>query len=89
MQKSDMICSSTANVIIKNEHGENAGRYYCPHSALQDLFQKISSADGYATDKDVSKLSADFMKDTLLNVTKLTFDVLSEEKVIKSIELCN
>lgn len=88
MQKSDMICSSTANVIIKNEHSENAGRYYCPHSALQDLFQKISCVDGYAIDKDVSKLSADVMKDALLNVPKLTFDVLSEEKAIKSIELC-
>ena len=72
-----------------HEHSENAECYYCPHSALQDLFQKISSADGYAIDKDVSKMSADVMKDTLLNVPKLTFDVLSEEKVIKSIELCN
>ena len=86
--KSDMICSSTANLIIKNENGENAGRYYCPHSAMQDIFHKISSADGYTIDKDVSKLSA-VMEDTLLNVPKLTFDVLSEEKVVKGIELCN
>ena len=86
-----MICSSTANVIIKNEDGENGARYYCPHSAMQDLFQKISSADGYTIDKDVSKLSADVMEDTLVNVPKVTFDVLSEEKVIKSIniEVCN
>ena len=89
MQKSDMICSSTANLIIKNENGENAGRYYCPHSAMQDIFHKISSVDGYTIDKDVSKLSADVMEDTLLNVPKLTFDVLSEEKVVKGIELCN
>ena len=89
MRKSDMICNSTANLIIKNENGENAGRYNCPHSAMQDIFHKISSADGYTIDKDVSKLSADVMEDTLLNVPKLTFDVLSEEKVIKGIELCN
>ena len=89
MRKSDMICSSTANLIIKNENGENAGRYNCPHSAMQDIFHKISSADGYTIDKDVSKLSADVMEDTLLNVPKLTFNVLSEEKVIKGIELCN
>ena len=56
---------------------------------MQDIFHKISSADGYTIDKDVSKLSADVMEDTLLNVPKLTFDVLSEEKVVKGIELCN
>lgn len=88
MRKTDMICSSTANIIIRNENGENAGRYYCPHSAMQYIFQKISSADGYTIDKDVSKLSADVMEDTLLNVPKLAFDVLCEEKVIKAIELC-
>lgn len=55
---------------------------------MQDIFQKISSADGYTIDKDVSKLSADVMEDTLLNVPKLAFDVLCEEKVIKAIELC-
>ena len=76
-------------MIIKNDDGENAGRYYCPYSAMQDLFQKISSADVYTIDKNVSKLSADVMEDSLLNVLKLTFDVLSEEKVMKSIELCN
>ena len=89
MQKSDMICSSTTNVIIKNENGENAGCYYCPHSVMQDIFQKISSVDSYTIDKDVSKLSADVMEDTLLNVPKLRFDVLCEEKVIKAIELCH
>ena len=84
MRKIDMICNSTANIIIKNENGENAGWYYCPHSAMQDIFQKISSADGYKIDKDVSKMSA-VMEDTFLNVPKLTFDVLCEEKVIKAI----
>lgn len=78
MRKSDMICSRTENVIIKNKDGENVGRYYCPHSVMQDLFQKISSADGYTVDKDVLKLSADVMEDTLLDVPMLTFDVLSE-----------
>ena len=88
MRKTDMMCSSTANVIIKTEDSENGGRYYCPHAVIQDIFAKISSADGYTIDKDVSKLSGDVMEDTLLNVPKLTFIVFSEEKVVKSIELC-
>ena len=56
---------------------------------MQDIIQKISSADGYTIDKDASNLWVDVMEDTLLNVPKLTFHVFSEEKVIESIELCH
>lgn len=74
---------------IKNDKGENAGQYYCPHPvAMQGIFRKISSADSYTIDNDVSKLSANVMEETLLNVPKFAFDVLNQEKVIKSIYRC-
>lgn len=82
-----MACSTTANIVIKAENGENVGRYYCPHTAMQELFKTISSANGYNIDKNVSNLSANLMEDTLLNVNKMTFHVLDEQKLIKCIDL--
>lgn len=54
---------------------------------MQELFKTISSANGYNIDKNVSNLSANLMEDTLLNVNKMTFHVLDEQKLIKCIDL--
>ena len=87
-KKSDMNCSTTANLIIKAEDGKNVGRYYCPHTITQDFFVKLSNTNGYNIDKDVSKLSADIMEETLLNIPRMTFQVFEEDKIIQSIDIC-
>lgn len=83
-----MNCSTTANLIIKTEDWKNVGRYYCPHTITQDFFVKLSNTNGYNIDKDVSKLSADIMEETLLNIPRMTFQVFEEDKIIQSIDIC-
>lgn len=59
-----VLISSTMQKLA-NENGENARCYNCPNLVMECIFQKISNADGYTIDKDVSQLSAEVIEDTL------------------------
>lgn len=55
--------------------------------SIQAVFTKLASPSGYTIDKDVSNLSAEIMEETLLNAQQLRFDFLTDEKIMKSIQL--
>ena len=63
------------------------GRFFCTHAVLYELFQTIASAPGYNIDKNIDHLSANIMKETVLNVSNLCFQVIMDDKIVKSIEL--
>ena len=86
IKKCELVSSTTANIMIKDEKGENMGRFFCPHAILSDLFQAIASAPGFNMDKNIGNLSANIMEETLLNVC-LSFQVIMDDKIVKSIEL--
>ena len=69
--------------MIKDEKGENMGKFFC----LSDLFQAIASAPGFNIDKNIDNLSANIMEETLLNVSSLSFQVIMDDKIVKSIDL--
>ena len=74
--------------MIKDEKGENMGRFFCPHAVPSDLFQAIAGAPGrFNIDKNIENLSANIMEETLLNVDNLTFQVITNGKIVKSLEL--
>ena len=72
---------------MKGEKGENMGRFFCPHAVLSDLFQAIASAPGFNIDKSIDNLSANIIEETLLNVSFLSFPVIMDDKILKSIGL--
>ena len=78
---------ATANIVIKDESGENMGRVFCTHAVLCELFQTIACAPGYNIDKNIDHLSANIMEETVLNVSNLCFQVIMDDKIVKSIEL--
>ena len=47
----------------------------------------IASAPGYNIDKNIDHLSANIMEETVLNVSNLCFQVIMDDKIVKSIEL--
>lgn len=86
IKKCELVSSTTANIVIKDEKGESMGRFFCPHAILSDLFQAIASAQGFNMDKNIDNLSANIREETLLNVS-LSFQVIMDDKIVKSIEL--
>lgn len=87
IKKCELVSSTTANIVIKDESGENMGRFFCTHAVLSELFQTIASAPGYNIDKNIDHLSANIMEETVLNVSNLCFQVIMDDKIVKSIEL--
>ena len=87
IKKCELVSTTTANIMIKDEKGENMGRFFCPHAVLRNLFQAIASAPGFSIDKNIDTLSANIMEETLLNVSFLAFQVIMDDKVVRSIDL--
>ena len=54
MKLEDQEMCTTANIVIKDESGENMGRFFCTHAVLCELFQTIASAPGYNIDKNMT-----------------------------------
>ena len=63
------------------------GRFFCPHAVLRNLFQAIASAPGFNIDKNIDALTANIMEETLLNISNLSFQVIMDDKIVKSIDL--
>ena len=72
----------TASLLVGTDSGEHAGRYLCPMEALTSFFQECENI----TEKDVSKLSADLITETLLLVGTVEFRVLAEKKIIQGMK---
>jgi len=87
IKKCELVSTTTTNIMIKDDNGENMGRFFCPHAVLRNLFQSIASAPGFNIDKNIDTLSANIMEETLLNVSFLSFQVIMEDKIVKSIDL--
>ena len=87
IKKCELVSTTTANIVIKDKSGENMGRFFCTHAVLSELFQTIASAPGYNIDKNIDHLSANIMEETVLNVSNLCFQVIMDDKIVKSIEL--
>ena len=67
--------------MIKDETGENMGRFFFPHDVLRNLFQAIASAPGFDINKNIDTLAANIMEETLLNVSSLSFQVIMDDKI--------
>jgi len=89
IKKSESVSTATANIMIKDENGEIMGRFFCPYSAIKTLFEEIAKAPGFNIEKNIEKLSGDTMENTLLNIARLSFNILEEENIVKAIELPN
>lgn len=87
IKKCELISTTTANIMIKEENGENMGRFFCPHAVLRNLFQAIASAPGFNIDKNIDALTANIMEETLLNISNLSFQVIMDDKIVKSIDV--
>jgi len=42
---SELVSTTMANIMIKDEKGENKGRLFCPHAVLRKLFQLLVPQD--------------------------------------------
>ena len=54
---------------------------------LRNVFQAIASAPGFNIDKNIDALTANIMEETLLNISNLSFQVIMDDKIVKSIDL--
>ena len=87
IRKADMASCMTSSVVIEDDQGNNIGRFYCPHNAMQSFFTKLADLQVYSIEKaDISELSVEMMEETLLNFQKLKFEIYMTDKVIKGIE---
>ena len=82
-----MPSSMTGNVVIKDDGGNNMGRFLCPNAVMQSFFSKLAEMEVYSIEKaDVAELSVEMMEETFLNMQKLKFEIVMKDKVIKGIE---
>ena len=88
IKKVELVSTTTANIMIKEERCENMGRFFCPHAVLRNLFQTIATAPGFNIGKNIHTLSANIMEEILLNVRFLSFQVIMEDKIVKLIICC-
>ncbi len=89
MLKEDLEMYVTAHIIIVDENRENLGRFYCSRECLSDMFSSIASSEGYNIEEtDTSKLSKKMIIKTLLLIKKISFEVVKEDKIIKSMSVC-
>lgn len=36
-----MVTSTASNIVIKDDDGNNIGRFYCPNAVMQSFFAKL------------------------------------------------
>ena len=82
-----MAASTTSNIVIKDDDGNNIGRFYCPNSVMQSFLSKLSEMQLFSIEKaDLVELSVEMMEETMLNLKKVKFEVVTKDKIIKQIE---
>jgi hypothetical protein len=78
----------SANVMVIDENNENKGRFYCSNSVLNSMFESIKATKNYNIEEtDAAKLSRKMIVETLLLVKKVLFEVVSDEKLISSMQV--
>ena len=87
IKKGELLSNTTGVMMIKDEDGQNMGRFFCQHAVLSSLFETIANAPGFSIDKNIDNLSSNTMELTLLNASKLLFQVITNEKIVKSITI--
>ena len=87
IKKCELVYSTKANITIKDEKGENIGRFFCPYAVLSDLFQAIASIPKFNIEKNTENLILNIMGETVLDVSHLSCQVTMDDKIVKSIEL--
>ena len=63
IKKVDMAASTTSNIVIKDDNGNDIGRFYCPNTEMKSFFSKLSA--------DLAELSEKMMEETMLNLKKV------------------
>ena len=87
IKKVDMAANTTSNIVIKDDDGNNIGRFYCPNAVMQSFFSKLSEMQLFSIEKaDLAELSVEMMEETMLNLKKVKFEVVAKDKIIKQIE---
>ena len=87
IKKVDMAANTTSNIVIKDDDGNNIGRFYCPNAVMQSFFSKLSEMQLFSIEKaDLAELSIEMMEETMLNLKKVKFEVVAKDKIIKQIE---
>ena len=51
IKKVDMAASTTSNIVIKDDDGNNIGKFYCPNDEMQSFFSKLSEMQLFRIEK--------------------------------------
>ena len=51
LKKGDMAASTTSNIVIKDDDGNNIGTFYCPNDVMQSFFSKLSEMQLFRIEK--------------------------------------
>ena len=71
------------SVISVDESGKNLGRFYCEENVLNAMFQSVAETENYNISKsNVAQLSSNMITDTLLLIKKVSFKILSPDKLV-------
>ena len=72
-----MAASTTSNIVIKDDDGNNIGKFYCPNDEMQSFFSKLSEMQLFRIEKaHLAELSVEMMEETMLNLKKVKFEVV-------------
>ncbi len=83
MLKENLDSTVSGSIIIVDESGENLGRFYCQENVLNVMFQSVAKTENYnISESNVAKLSRNMITDTLLLIKKVSFKILSTDKLV-------
>jgi hypothetical protein len=83
MLKENLDSTVSGSVIIVDESGENLGRFYCQENVLNVMFQSVAETENYnISESNVTQLSRNMITDTLLLSKKVSFKILSTDKLV-------
>ena len=90
IKKVDMAASTTSNIVIKDDDGNNIGRFYCPNAVMQSFFSKLSEMQLFSIAKaDLAEVSVEMMEKTMLNLKKVKFEVVTKDKLLNKLNMCS
>ena len=90
IKKVDMAASTTSNIVIKDDDGNNIGRFYCPNAVMQSFFSKLSEMQLFSIERaDLAELSLEMMEETMLNLKKVKFEVVTKDKLLNTLNMCS
>ena len=90
IKKVDMAARTTSNIVIKDDDGNNIGRFYCPNDVMQSFFSTLSEMQLLRIEKaHLAELSVEMMEETMLNLKKVKFEVVTKDKLLNKLNMCS